>query len=128
MRSLFGRVYKEKSARESEPFVKIRWTVKSVTTNVINAATMNKIAIIAGEIATGPGLGSSSVIINKIRQPRVRRPRVTCARSAAAGPQTSQHFMPHSRHFYSTKFHYAARFLVSFTNKLIRIALEWTNF
>lgn len=30
---------------------------------------MNKMAIIAGEIATGPGLGSSSVIINKIRQP-----------------------------------------------------------
>lgn len=51
---------------------------------------MNKMAIIAGEIATGPGLGSSSVIINKIRQPRVRRPRVTCARAragAVARPQ-----------------------------------------
>lgn len=34
---------------------------------------MNKMAIIAGEIATGPGLGSSSVIINKIQQPCGRR-------------------------------------------------------
>lgn len=40
---------------------------------------MNKMAIIAGEIATGPGLGSSSVIINKIRQP--------CGVPAAAPPR-----------------------------------------
>lgn len=39
---------------------------------------MNKMAIITGEIATGPGLGSSSVIINKIRQ--------RCACAAVAPP------------------------------------------
>lgn len=35
---------------------------------------MNKIVIIAGEIATGPGLGSTSVIINKMRQRSVLPP------------------------------------------------------
>lgn len=71
---------------------------------------MNKIAIIAGEIATGPGLGSSSVIINKIRQPRVRRPRVTCARAVPLPARRPASALCLTRHFYSTKFHYAARF------------------
>lgn len=53
---------------------------------------MNKMAIIAGEIATGPGLGSY-VIINKIRWVRARsggahraRIRVVALTAARSGP------------------------------------------
>lgn len=48
---------------------------------------MNKMAIIAGEIATGPALGSTPVIINIIRQPSVRRPRVAALRRRRAEPR-----------------------------------------
>lgn len=47
---------------------------------------MNKMAIIAGEIATGPGLGSSSVIINKIRQPRTPAPPRRACRDRRTAP------------------------------------------
>lgn len=51
---------------------------------------MNKMVIIAGEIATGPGLGSSSVIINKIRRPRR-------AVAASAKPASASAPAPQSR-------------------------------
>lgn len=76
-------------------------TVKSVTSNVINAITMNKMVIIAGEIATGPGLGSSSVIINKIRQQcgrwAARRLVAVSARLRVRATESGQHRTAASR-------------------------------
>lgn len=63
MQSLHMRVYKEKSARRYTLIIKCH-SLKSSDSNICNnqrnkrkEITMNKMAIITGEIATGPGLG-----------------------------------------------------------------------